>query len=437
MPRVGNKTLEDVLELLPENVDRDDFSRRWKLSSLKLPAWAVEINGNVCQGCKPWGGLYLQCGKKLKAGEKFCSDCPMFSEDKPKYGIISERLTVENWTPPDGNCQRPITWMKYLKKNGMTKEDGEFLLNGKKIPDSEWEIPARASKRIPQMGKGKFTTRYLPLDSYYLEKNRVSPSNVDHPHKGKNGVPVRVKVFRDTGLVEKANPSNWTDEAHEQFKAIYGDGFEEPKTRKSKKAKKKEVDEADHDAMVKELQMLRAKFAAESKSVEAVEDTDEEENSPVDLAVQKEIQAETFEAEKKAEEEEAAKKKAKKEALKKKKLAAKMKKAAAKKKAEEEAAAKKKAEEEAAAKKKAEDEAAAKKKADEEAAAKIAAVVNDELSEEDDDSSFESSDDEEEEVEFNAFEHDGVTYHLEDGKLFTEEFEEVGYVDSEGEVHMN
>ena len=416
MPRVGNKTLDDVLKLLPENVDRDDFRRRWKLSSLKLPAWAVGIKGNVCQGCKPYGGLYLQCGKKLKAGEKFCSDCPMFSEDIPKYGIISERLTVENWAPPDGNCQRPITWMKYLKKNGMTKNDGMFLLNGKTIPDSEWEIPARASKKSAEP-KGKFTTRYLPLDSYYLEKNRVSPSNVDHAIKGINGVPVRVKVFRDTGLVEKANPSNWTDEAHEQFKAIYGDGFEEPKIRKSKKAKKKEVDEADHDAMVKELQMLRAKFAAESKSVEAVEDTDEEENSPVDLAVQKEIQAETFEAEKKAEEEAAAKKKAKKEALKKKKLAAKMKKAAAKKKAE--------------------DEAAAKKKADEEAAAKIAAVVNDELSEEDDDSSFESSDDEEEEVEFNAFEHDGVTYHLEDGKLFTEEFEEVGYVDSEGEVHMN
>ena len=89
-----------------------------------------------------------------------------------------------------------------------------------------------------------------------------------------------------------------------------------------------------------------------------------------------------------------------------------------------------------AVKRRAEEEAAAKKKVEEEAA-KIAAVVNDELSEEDDDSSFESSDDEEEEVEFNAFEHDGVTYHLEDGKLFTEEFEEVGYVDSEGEVHMH
>ena len=420
MPRGQSKMLCDVLNILPEGVDREAFSRRWKLSELKLPACAVGVVPGVCQACKYSGGLYLQCDKKVKSGEKFCSSCPMMDEETPKNGTISERLTVKDWKPP-GSKSLPITWMKYLKKNGMTKEDGLFLLDGKKIPDSEWEIPSRASNKQASSAKGKCTTRYLPLDSY----SGVSPSNVDHAHKGKNGVPLRVKKY-ENGNVEKANPSNWTDEAHEKFQKIYGDGFEAPREKKSKKAKKAEVDQEEHDAMVQELQMLRAKFAAESKAIEAVEDTDEEENSPVDLDVQKKIQAETVEAEKKAEEEEAAKKKAKKEALKKKKLAAKMKKAAERKKAEEEAAAKKKAEEEAAAKKKVEDEAA-----------KIAAVVNDELSEEDDDSSFESSDDEEEEVEFNAFEHDGVTYHLEDGKLFTEEFEEVGYVDNEGEVHMH
>ena len=301
----------------------------------------------------------------------------------------------------------------------MKREDGELLLDGKTIPDSEWEIP-KARTRQGNNGNDEHrkppTARYLPLDSY----SGVSPSNVDHAHKGKNGVPLRVKKFAD-GTVEKANPSNWTDEANEKFTKLYGDGFEAPKAKKSKKVKKKEVDEAEHDAMIQELQMFRAKFAAENKAVEAVEDTDDE-------VVDTEKNLDEA-AEKKAEEEAAAKKKAKKEALKKKKLAAKMKKA-------KEAAAKKKAEEEAAAKKKAEEEAAAKKKA-EEAAAKIAATVNDELSEEDDDSAFESSDDEEEEVEFNAFEHDGVTYHLEDGKLFTDEFEEVGTVNEDGEVHMN
>ena len=53
-----------------------------------------------------------------------------------------------------------------------------------------------------------------------------------------------------------------------------------------------------------------------------------------------------------------------------------------------------------------------------------------------DDEQFDSSDDEEE-VEWNAYEHNGVCYHRDEetGELNDEDGEYFGYIDSDGEVH--
>jgi len=405
---IGSKSMNDVLCLLSGyNIDKRSFERDWRLSSVLLPALKLCCGGR-CMGCKYSGGLYLQC-EKLGVDGDYCKSCvgSFISEGRPKHGIISERLECENWTTDEG--KRPITWMQYLKKKGFTREDGERLAasKGVTIPESEWVLPKRkgrcgagTSDTDSEGGTEKHTTRYLPLDTY----KGVSPSNVDYAHKGKDGVPLRVKKYQD-GRVLKSNPKNWTDEANAKFVEMYGaEGFEEKKTRK-KRNKTHANDEA-VAAMQAELEKLRAQIAEKNSSGE--ETTDE-----VDEEVPEE----------KNQEDEAKKKKAEKKAR-----------------AKAERLAKKKAT--AEKKKKEQEEAAAALKAKQEAELKaLQEKLNAPELEEDlsgSDSEFDSeSDDDEEETEFNAFSHDGEIYHKDDeGKLHNKENEEVGYVNDEEEVVM-
>lgn len=354
-------------------------------------------------GCKYSGGLYLQC-EKLGVDGDYCKGCvgSFISEGRPKHGIISERLGVKNWTTDEG--KRPLTWMQYLKKKGFTREDGERLAasKGVTIPESEWVLPTRkgrcgaaTSDTDSEGGTEKHTTRYLPLDTY----KGVSPSNVDYAHKGKDGVPLRVKKYQD-GRVVKSNPKNWTDEANAKFVEMYGDGFEEKKTRK--KTKKTHANDEAVAAMQAELEKLRAQIAEKNASVEEtpdeVDEKTHEEKNEVD-----EVKAKKAEKKARAKAERQAKKKAA---------------AEKKKKEKEEAASALKAQQEA-------DMKALQEKLN-------APELEEDLSE----SEFDSESDDEE-TEFNAFSHEGEIYHKDDeGKLHNKEDEEVGYVNDEGEVVM-
>ena len=408
----GKKGAAEVVALM--GLVGDDAVRLevlWRRSELKLPASALGVCGNgQCQGVKVCGGLYLQCKLKATSGD-YCKVCvgSFISDGRPKHGIITERLSLENWTTDEGKSG--ITWMQYLKKNGYTREEGEEVASdrGVTILDREWLMPSRKGRRgcgasdtSSEGGRVSHTTRYLPLDSY----SGVSPSNVDSAHKGKDGVPLRVKKYQD-GRVVKSNPKNWTDEANAKFVKMYGDeGFEEKKI--SRKKKKQHANDDAIAAMQAELEKLRAQVAEKN------EDAGEEKKDAGDE--EKEADEKKKKAEKKA--------RAKAERLAKKKAAAEM-----KKKEQEKAVAALKAKQEA-------------EKAKQEA--EMAALMqNDKELEEDlsgSESEFDSGsddDDDEEEVDFNAFDHDGMTYHKDvDGKLYTAEQEEVGYVNEDGEVIM-
>jgi len=324
--------------------------------------------------------LYVRCSVKVVEGD-YCKRCTvnMVSEGRPKHGIFSERISKENWRTDEG--KRAITYMEYLKKKGMSREEGESLLGGEKLPESEWELPVRgrrgaATSDTESEGGLKYTARYLPLDSY----SGVSPSTKEHAHKGKNGKVLRVYKYTD-GIVRKVNEQNWSEEANEKFSKMYGgDGKSEGFENTSKKKGKKHV----NDAAIEQMDEMRAmleKFAAENAALKA--EMGKEEKVEVD--------------EKKVE------KKRKKSLL----------------------MAKKKAAKEEALKKQQEDLIRQQKE------------LQEQMNEEEE-SEFDS--DEEEEVVFNGYDYKGDLYHKDDeNRLWIHDEEEdgvyFGYVDKEGEVH--
>jgi hypothetical protein len=242
----------------------------------------------------------------------------------------------------------------------------------------------------------------------------VSPSDVEHAHKGSNGKVLRVYKYTD-GSVRKVNPNNWTEAAHAKFLEMYGgdgtnEGFEEAKKKRGKKHA--------NDAALEQMDEMRAmleKLTAERDAAQAAlvakSSSGEEKSEPV---VDEDAKAKAEAAEAKAKADKKAKLKAEK----------------AKKKAEK--LAKKKAEAAEALKKQQEE-----LKRQQEALQKQMAAT-DEMSEEEDSDAFDSDEDsDEEEVVFNGYEHNGTLYHLDEEtqELSTEDGEYFGYIGSDGEVH--
>lgn len=421
------KVLQEVLKLLPSGSNEVAFIRAWNMSELEMPAVLEVFCENSCGGCKVAGGLYLRCNKPLMTGSSWCKTCDgnMVSDGRPKHGIFAERIGDEHWRTDEGKA--PITFMQYLKKKGMTRVDGEEFLGERAsdLPDYEWKLPTRgrrgsaASDTSSEGGRGKYTSRYLPLNSY----KGVSPSDVEHAHKGSNGKVLRVYKYSD-GSVRKVNPNNWTEAAHAKFQEMYGgegsnEGFEEAKKKRGKKhandAALEQMDEmrAMLEKLTAERDAAQAALVAKSSSLQALSMQGVDETALVE--------AKADEADEAAEAKAKADKKAKLKAEKAKKKAEKL--------------AKKKAEAAEALKKQQED----LKRQQEELQKQMAAAETDEMSEEEDsDDAFDSDEDSDaEEVVFNAYEHNGTLYHLDDDtqELSTEDGEYFGYIGSDGEVH--
>lgn len=426
------KVLQEVLKLLPSGSDEVAFIRAWNMSELEMPAVLTEVCESSCGGCRVAGGLYLRCNKPLMSGSIWCKTCHanMVSDGRPKHGIFAERIGDEHWRTDEGKA--PITWMQYLKKKGMTRADGEEFLGDRAsdLPEYEWKLPTRgrrgsaASDTSSEGGRGKYTSRYLPLDTY----KGVSPSDVEHAHKGSNGKVLRVYKYTD-GSVRKVNPNNWTEAAHAKFLVMYGgdgtnEGFEEAKKKRGKKHANDAALEQ-MDEMRAMLEKLTAERDAAQAALQAKSSSEEKSESTVDEAAEAKTkeadEAKTKEAEEAAEAKAKADKKAKLKAEKAKKRA--------------EMLAKKKAEAAEALKKQQEE----LKRQQEELQKQMAAAETDEMSEEEDsDDAFDSDEDsDEEEVVFNAYEHNGTLYHLDEEtqELSTEDGEYFGYIGSDGEVH--
>ena len=395
--RMPGKMLKEVLSMLPSGVDVGEFSRRWAISNLELPALGRSTVEGGCKGVCKNNGLYTQCMSKVcKNG--FCKRCEnsFVEEGMPKLGLWGSRIGDKDWTTTDG--RRPITYMQYLKKQKMTREDGEEFLRSKdvdvsQIPASEWELPSRRRGRgravSDTSSEGERTTiRFLPL-----EGKKKSPKK-DESHSGVNGAKLRVCVYQESKVVSKVNPTNWTDEAHAKFAELYCEGRmgEDDGKEFGKSTKRKKKDAAADQLAAMQAQMVAMKAEYEAK-LAAVHDTWEEAATKSHNEESKENDG----------------------------VAAK---AAAEKKRKEEAVKKMRAE------KKAKSDAEKKRKA-EELKAQLAALEAENGVLEFDDSDEENDDAQ----EFNPFEHNDVTYHRDDeDKLYTEDGDYWGYINDAEEV---
>tara|TARA_B100000242_G_scaffold289612_1_gene259702 strand:+ start:418 stop:1698 length:1281 start_codon:yes stop_codon:yes gene_type:complete len=416
------KVLSEVLKLLGDGVNKEDFARKWALSEVSLPACVRSTVEGGCMGLMKDDGLYTQCTQRVcKNG--FCKRCmnSFVEEGMPRLGLWSVRLKASRvgngeWKTTDG--KEALSWASYLRKKKLTRADGEEVLrmNGidsTSIPEHEWVLPVRGRRgRVRAVSdtssEGERTTiRFLPL-----EGKKKSPKK-DEAHIGTNGKMLRVCVYQESKVVTKVNPGNWTDEAHAKFAEMYCEGRtgedEGKEFGKSTKRKKK-------DAAASQLAEMQAQMEAMKKEYEA------------QLAAAREskkdgnhlVMSSAIEEEKKDETEALAEKKRKEAAVKKMR---------AEKKAKAEAEKKRKAE----AEKKAKADAEKKAKAEELKKQLAALEAEQEHEQEDELGEFDDSDDEGQ--EFNPYEHDGVTYHRdEEDKLYTEDGDYWGYINDNGEA---
>ena len=227
----------------------------------------------------------------------------------------------------------------------------------------------------------KPTARFLPIEGL-----RKSPPK-DNAHVGADGkTRLRVKIYRDSGIVMKCNIANWTPEANAKFAEMYCKGVEgKDEGEEFGKSTKRKKKDAAQDQLA-EMQKMLEKMAAENAALKAAQ------SAPIPVAECKTVDVED---EKKVK----AEKKAKMEALKK-------------------AKAEKKA------------KADAEKKAKAEALKAQLALLQ---QQEEELEEFDDSDDDGQ--EFNPYEHNGVEYHLDDeNQLYTQEGEHYGYIDEDGNV---
>ena len=449
MPGSG-KQLCEVLKLLPASVDASDFARRWNISNLELPAFARATVEGGCLGVVVNGGLFTQCTSKVCKGG-FCRKCiNSFVEDgMPRLGLWSDRLN-KGWTTTDG--RRPLTYAQYLKKKNVSLEDGKEYLREKdvdvsKIPESEWREKVSRKRRVGagvvdtddegevKVSAQRVTNRQVPIDG-----KKKSPKK-ENAHIGISGSFLRVRVHKETHVVEKIRADNWTEAGNAKFAELYCEGrlgedvgkdYNIRKSSSKKSAAQNQLAELEERAAKKDSRIaeLEAKLAAAmNSSMENDEETkksDEQTERKCELVRQirkldpgysggeigeneSDIIAQMEQTlkdliEKKRKEEELAKRRADKKA----KVAA-----AKKAKAEE---AKKKAEEE-------------KQKL----MAQLEALKA--QAEKDDDLTFDDSDEEDDGAEeFNPFEWEGTTYHRnDDDHLYTEDGDYWGYVNANGE----
>tara|TARA_A100001011_G_scaffold12139_1_gene13195 strand:- start:1131 stop:2051 length:921 start_codon:yes stop_codon:yes gene_type:complete len=296
--------------------------------------------------------------------------------------LYATRVGNGDWKTGDG--KRALTFMEYLRQEGLDRSAGEEFLSSRGIEslaDNEWEVrePERrrrgsaVSDTSSEGGeKERTTSRFVPLEG----KKKSPPKG--ESFKGKNGAMLRVHVYKESKRVVKVNVGNWTDEAHGRFTELYGgDGGNEGEDYGRKKSKKGDQS-TQMAAMQAQIQALMARNAEleEGKKEEKIEGP----KAPV--AKKPKLTSPKSSDDKKGE-------------------------------------------------KKAADKAAAKKKLEEEMAAKMTA-----LEEEDDELGDFSDEDDEEEAEMNPYEHDGTTYHRDEETdyLYTEEGDFWGHITEDGSV---
>jgi len=190
--------------------------------------------------------------------------------------------------------------MQYLKKQGLSKEDGlEFLAKKgiDSIPDSEWllkRVNKHRSAASDTSSEGVRTTcRRVPL------KGSAKCPKGDC-HLGINGSRLRVEVNQETGDVMKINSSNWTDDANAKFTELYGgDGAKTPGKEYGAKKKTKK------DSRMEEMQSLLDAQAAQIQALMNGETKDEtKDETKVKKKKAKVAKKLRLEAEKKKKEEE-------------------------------------------------------------------------------------------------------------------------------------
>ena len=273
----------------------------WKKSEVRLPAVCMRLDESLCVGVSVAGGLYLQCSrKKVGAGSLFCNVCSnsCLRENRPRNGIYSERISVEDWRTEEG--KGPKSWLTYLKEMGLCRKDGEDILRKhgiKKINDKEWEEKKqgrrgrRSSCVSDTSSEGeKPTMRFLPI-----EGKKKSPPK-ENSHKGKNGKTLRVAKYKTSNIVAKVFVSNWTESAHEKFAEMYCKGEKDKNEgedfgKRSKKKNKAESQlqemqakyaekEAEKDA---EIEALKRRLAEQSEEKREESQEEAEVNSPLQI----------------------------------------------------------------------------------------------------------------------------------------------------------
>jgi len=224
-------TLKEVKECYDESYE--NFERNLRYSKVKLPFMGYkECN---CNGILLSERLYLQCEEVCEGLCKKCKKTSVEGEGISKYGHASERGS-EGWNPLIG--KEALTWMQYLCKKKLTKEDGIAILKGVKINEKEWNGKEKLKKDKRMTFE---TSRFIPITGMLVSESRKvtkgerkGENNLNvHLYNNGSGKRIICHYNKRTGKVRKSNGMFWTTEANKKFVEMYGDldenglGFDE------------------------------------------------------------------------------------------------------------------------------------------------------------------------------------------------------------------
>ena len=131
---------------------REEKEKVKEKSKVILPFCHKIIEGN-CHGIKVNYGLYTQCNNKstcekeiggIKVGLcKTClKQCDKTEDNKPQYGLIEDRMKVDNLSYRDRNGKQVVRYGNIMEKLNITREEAERAAKkqGLTIPEEEFEV---------------------------------------------------------------------------------------------------------------------------------------------------------------------------------------------------------------------------------------------------------------------------------------------------------
>jgi hypothetical protein len=241
-----------------------------------------KCDDSKCIALKKNEGLYTQCENNVEIKGDYCGEC---MPEGAKYGTISDRMKVGLYEYVDPLGEKPISYLKFLKKNKVTVEEAvsaailkEIEINEEHIREKKKEKKLEKVSEVKKAkGRPKKSEKVIELQSPEEDLFAALTSAVVADAESKSGhltvVPVSASAESEANVSPKSSSNEAEKEAEKLKKA-------EEKAEKLKKVEEKAEKEAEKlkkadDKAAKEAEKLKKADDKAAKEAEKLKKAEE------------------------------------------------------------------------------------------------------------------------------------------------------------------